>query len=404
MYLTYSLCLEACVICGQERPTRQRRYRKQTIAKMMVLKAYFSVWLGVLSLVWMGFHASPGQCAVVPADENKDPDITDVLYLEIRQAVPLEPEAEADSYAGVESTSVGTIVIGLFGNTVPKTVKNFKELSPIYESTQTKFHRVIPGFVIQAGNFDGKGGHSIYGQRGAPAPEGFEHPELIGPNFSGLLDENFEISHNKVGRVGVANSGPNTGGSQFYICLDPQLGLDGQFVVFGQVLKGMEVAQKIANVKRDSGDKPVLDIFISKAYTSPYEYEEQLYTPDAADTDKTPQDSVTPGDSSKSENTKMLDEFSNLVDDSGREKVEIGDATQRTGADGSASQDSTAKDQTSAESTQGYTENHPNELGGPYHHYSIGLFAVFAALAGYMGFKNRRSITSMVRGPRYRRI
>ncbi len=138
----------------------------------------------------------------------------------------------------------------LFDDNVPKTCKNFRTLctknilnngsKPSYVGT--KFHRVIPKFMIQGGditNGDGTGGHSIYG-----------------PNFE---DENFELKHNQPGLLSMANAGPNTNNSQFFITTEPTPWLDGKHVVFGIVLQGFEIVRKIENIqKNDENDEPIV--------------------------------------------------------------------------------------------------------------------------------------------------
>ncbi|KAF5308316.1 hypothetical protein FQR65_LT06310 [Abscondita terminalis] len=150
----------------------------------------------------------------------------------------------------------GRVVIELFNTIVPKTAHNFLSLCVgskgigslgkrlCYQGTQ--FHRVVPQFMVQGGDItkdDGTGGESIYGKE-------FE-------------DENFEILHGEEGRVGMANAGPNTNNSQFYITTVPCPHLDNINVVFGQVRKGLNIIREIGDVQRN-GDVPVVRCFIKK--------------------------------------------------------------------------------------------------------------------------------------------
>merc|ERR1712243_60610 len=167
--------------------------------------------------------------------KNKDLLVTDIVYFDI----------------AIGEEEVGKIVIGLFGETVPRTVKNFKELATKRTPdgyAGSIFHRVIKDFMIQGGDItsgNGMGGKSIYGRK-------FE-------------DENFKLKHWGAGWVSMANSGKDTNGSQFFITAKMTSWLDGKHVVFGKVLKGMDVVRKIETTPTQDRSKPVKECRIVKA-------------------------------------------------------------------------------------------------------------------------------------------
>lgn len=142
----------------------------------------------------------------------------------------------------------GTITLELYTSHAPKTCTNFITLSQRGYYNATPFHRIIPSFMIQGGDptGTGRGGTSIYGEK-------FE--DEITPR----------LKHTGAGILSMANAGPNTNGSQFFITLAPTPWLDGKHTIFGRVKSGMGVVRRLGLVKTDGEDRPVEEVKIIRA-------------------------------------------------------------------------------------------------------------------------------------------
>ena len=203
-----------------------------------------------------------------PASNGKDPMLKKVVLMAFLLALAaVSPVSQAQEkpetlYAALKTT-MGDIVIQLFNDKAPKTVANFVDLAtgskewtdpktrekakrPLYNGTI--FHRVIPGFMIQGGDPLGNG-------TGGP---GYRFADEFHP----------DLNHSKPGILSMANAGPNTNGSQFFITQKPTPWLDGKHSVFGEVVKGQNVADAIINAPRDRRDRPIKDVAIQEVVIS----------------------------------------------------------------------------------------------------------------------------------------
>jgi len=142
-------------------------------------------------------------------------------------------------------TSVGNMEIELFADRAPKTAQNFRSLVEKGFYNGLTFHRIIDGFMIQGGcpRGDGTGG------------PGYKIPDEFGPG----------LRHDRPGIVSMANAGPNTGGSQFFITLAPTPWLDGKHAIFGRVVQGLDVLAQIGHTPTDARDRPRTPVKILRA-------------------------------------------------------------------------------------------------------------------------------------------
>src|SRR5690242_99501 len=149
----------------------------------------------------------------------------------------------AKKYTATIETSRGTIVVDLFPKDAPKTVNNFVFLAREGFYDGTVFHRVIPDFMIQGGDPEGSG-------RGGP---GYKFEDEFHPS----------LKHSKPGLLSMANAGPNTNGSQFFVTVAATPWLDNRHSIFGEVIEGYDVVEKISKAPRNSQDRPVKEVKIN---------------------------------------------------------------------------------------------------------------------------------------------
>ena len=142
----------------------------------------------------------------------------------------------------VFETNLGNFTVELYQDKAPTTVDNFIKLAEKKFYDATIFHRVIDGFMIQGGDPNGDG--------------------TGGPGYSIRDEFHKDLKHSEVGILSMANAGPNTGGSQFFITVAPTPWLDNHHTIFGKVISGMDVVMKISKVKTNPSDKPLEKVVV----------------------------------------------------------------------------------------------------------------------------------------------
>jgi cyclophilin family peptidyl-prolyl cis-trans isomerase len=224
------------------------------VRTIIIISIVVIILLGGGYYAWQYFFKKPPLPKILPpsSEESIIEEMTDSVP-EVTNYEDTNTHAYFDINIGDEYA--GRVTMQLFDDDVPKTCKNFRYLcsqnifneeNPTYQNTI--FHRVIIDFMIQGGditNGDGTGGYSIYGEK-------FE-------------DENFNLTHNQPGLLSMANAGPDTNNSQFFITLKETPWLDNKHVVFGIVISGFDIIKKIEAIQTDENDTPLETVTIVKS-------------------------------------------------------------------------------------------------------------------------------------------
>lgn len=210
----------------------------ESVIRMIILLAVIGLCVGYMCnfVAQDSFTNQTQSSKIKDLPEQTQPKKNKVVYIDIEQEDFMAPQRKQ------------RVAIELFYDTVPKTAENFYQLCVENKYSNVPFHRVINGFMIQGGditNHDGTGGVSIYGDK--------------------FNDENFKLTHDEEGYLSMANSGPNTNSSQFFILLGPAPHLDGKHVVFGKVIEGMSFIRNIGTTPVDFADCPVNAVKIKEA-------------------------------------------------------------------------------------------------------------------------------------------
>lgn len=212
------------------------------IGKMQLQKIIW-IYVAALILVFVGFHAEAAE------EEGKAKPAAKAKASKEKKSA----KTKGKPVQAIFETSMGKFTIELFSDKAPKTVENFATLA---EGTNTKankkgpfydgliFHRVIEGFMIQGGCPEGRG--------------------TGGPGYKFEDEFDASLKHDGPGILSMANAGPNTNGSQFFITLAATPHLNNRHSVFGKVTEGMDVVQSIGKTATAAGDRPIKDVTINK--------------------------------------------------------------------------------------------------------------------------------------------
>lgn len=214
--------------------------------KNLILIFVFSICFGyILDGIYLNFlvESNKRPKTSMELEEAYQQEKIDTVYEAVERKRVF---VDIDKTGFLSETRTQRIVIELYDDMVPSTVQNFYELCKANAYAKTPFHRVINNFMIQGGDFvnhDGTGGKSIYGED--------------------FADENFELK-NRTAFVAMANSGPDTNSSQFYILLKDSAHLDGKHVVFGKVIQNMNFVYEIGAVETNVNDEPIDEVIIAR--------------------------------------------------------------------------------------------------------------------------------------------
>lgn len=184
-------------------------------------------------------------------EQTSQPPTEITVPLQINAPATMQTTPEKGDTIAVLTTNMGEIKILLYAKDAPETAKNFVELAKEKKYDDTIFHRVINNFMIQGGDFENRNGTGGYSYKG----KGTRLADEINP----------ALSHVR-GALSMANAGPNTSGSQFFIVQNPEGAtfLDGGYSLFGFAYEGMDVVDKIAAVEKNGSDKPLKDVVLEK--------------------------------------------------------------------------------------------------------------------------------------------